>query len=86
MTTSYPDVTLTASWQDITALTGYSAIANARTLFQTKGGYIAFIYFGGASAPGANDGHQMNPGQSYTATAAHVWVRGTGSIALTVED
>jgi hypothetical protein len=86
MAQGFPDISLSGEWQDITQMAGYMSIANQTVTLQAKYGYAALVYFGGASAPAGVSGFKLAPDESYTGTSDHVWVRGSGSIAIGLED
>mgnify|MGYP001580691308 CR=1 FL=1 len=88
MAQSFPDFALTDEWQDITAVAGYEAAAGKQVTVQYKGGYQAYVYFGGAGVPAAGAGGLLMPGGSVTGTADHIWVRGTlsGAVYIQIED
>lgn len=86
MAQSFPDLVLTGAWQDICVTTGYTAIAGSVATVQAKGNGLVSIYFGGASAPGADDGVQLSRGQGVTGTSTHIWVKGEGRVAVLQED
>jgi len=89
MAQSFPDFAVTDAWQDIAAAAGYEAVAGQQITIQYKGGYQAYVYFGGASAPAASAGGVLHSGGSVTGTADHIWVRGMtggGSLYLQIED
>lgn len=88
MAQSFPDFVLTEAWQDIAATAGYEAVAGQQVTVQYKGSYQAYVYFGGASAPGAGDGGMLHSGGSVTGTADHIWVRGimSGAVYVQIED
>lgn len=85
MAQSFPDIPLNNGWQDIVVVAGYATIASQKVTLQSKIGGAA-VYFGGNAAPSGNSGIILNPGQSVTGTADHFWVRGSGTIAVLVED
>lgn len=88
MAQSFPDFTLTEAWQDIASAVEYAAVAGKQVTVQYKGGYQAYVYFGGASAPPAGAGGVLYVGGSVTGTSDHIWVRGmmSGAVYIQIED
>ncbi|WP_066700106.1 hypothetical protein [Sphingobium amiense] len=86
MAKSYPDFALTGQWQDIAVATGYTAIANERVMLQSKSRDAVLMFIGGASAPSADDGIAVSLGKALSGTSDHFWVKGSGEVAVLVED
>lgn len=82
MAQSFPDFTPPVGvWTDLVAAAGYEALAGVKATIQYKGGYEGRVYFGGAAAPGADDGGVLAPMGSVTGSADHIWVKARGSMA-----
>lgn len=80
MAQSFPDFSAPAGvWLDLVAAA--PALAGVKVTVQYKGGYEGRVYFGGAAAPGAEDGGVLTPMGSVTGTADHIWVMARGAMA-----
>jgi hypothetical protein len=86
MAKSLPDIQATHEWQDLTTLPGYAEIADQTVTLQAKAGKFNHVYFGGSAAPDPRDGLALPVIVSVTGTSDHIWVRGTGRIAILLED
>jgi len=81
MATSYTNVSLTSTWVDLTVAN--SALASVPILVQNRSSSNeVFVFFGGASAPAANDGVRLGFGESVDGTAANVWAKARSSAII----
>ncbi len=77
MSLSFPSLAVTTDWTDL--VVAAPSLASVDTFVQNTGKGPMLIYWGGATAPAANDGVQLKPGESFQGNAAHIWVAGYGS-------
>ena len=76
MTTTYPSRSLTTSWVDLVVAT--PGVANVDAFLQNTGRNSVAVFFGGAAAPGVDDGQILQPLESFQGKSDHIWVRGEG--------
>ncbi|CAB4120776.1 hypothetical protein UFOVP5_13 [uncultured Caudovirales phage] len=80
MAASNPDLTLSETWQDLTAT--YAGMISVSSFVQCKGGYPCLIYWGGGSAPAGSAGAVLTSGNTAYGTAAKIWVRAVSGSAV----
>jgi hypothetical protein len=80
-TASQADITLTGTWTD--AVVTYASAASVDVLVQKKGTGTGQVFFGGSSAPASDaSGIALTQNESVSGNAAHIWVRGAGSVSV----
>lgn len=82
MATSYPATPLTDlnTWVNAVAVT--PALSGKKMFIQNRNTNDLLVFFGGASAPAANEGTLLKPGQSIEGTSTAIWLKGKGMIGL----
>ncbi len=88
MAANYPDYVATANWVDLITLPAYAALANQLVTVQAKGaGSSGILHFsGGAAAPAGDNGNLLVANQSVPGTTDHIWIKGSGRVAIRLED
>lgn len=85
MAANYPNYAVPATWTDLYAVSGYTALANQLVTVQSVGRDSLQVYFGGSSAPADNaQGNTLMGLRSVSGTTDHLWVRSSGSAILAV--
>lgn len=86
MTTTYSPFVVTTTWKDIIADPNYSALNSADITVQNISTGVIQIFFGGATMPGStSEGERLVQYGSRRGSSDHIWVRGTGSLSITLE-
>jgi len=88
MAANSPNYQSGPGWVDLYSLPAYSSLANQRVTVQcvTRGSIKLFA--GGPSQPAdSNQGFTLSPtGASWSGTTDHLWLSGTGAVAVGTED
>lgn len=85
MSFNLPDFKLSEEWTDLSQEEGYSAIAGKTITVQAKYA-TGYVWIGGTEAPEGDSGSLLEKTQAVTGKNTNWWVKGSGLIAIIVED
>lgn len=75
------NLTVTTAWVDVIAT--YATAASVDVSIQNLDDELVDVVFGGASAPTTMTGTKLQPLDSVQGNAAHIWIRGDGTVSVT---